>query len=84
MGAELPLTSTERSARRRAELRARGLRPRTFWLPDASSEAFKEQARRDCEYLWRSVSDEAEAMAFADAMTAEVLAELDRAEAEGR
>ena len=49
MGFEKPLTGAERVARRRAALRAQGLRPRTFWLPDPNSEAFKEQARRDVE-----------------------------------
>ena len=82
MGAELPLTSTERSARRRAALRAAGLRPRTFWLPDTSSAAFREQAQRDCEYLWRSVPADEEAMAFVEAMTDDLLADLDRADAE--
>lgn len=82
MGAELPLTSTERSARRRAALRAAGLRPRTFWLPDTSSQAFREQARQDCAYLWRSVSDDEDALAFVEAMTDELLADVDRADAD--
>lgn len=51
MGFEKPLTGAERVARRRAALRAQGLRPRTFWLPDPNSEAFKEQARREVEAL---------------------------------
>lgn len=80
MGAEHPLTSTERSARRRAGLRARGLKPRTFWLPDVRSPEFQESARQDCEYLWQSVPDDVEAMCWAMAMTDEFLAELDRAE----
>lgn len=80
MDAERPLTSNERSARRRAALRAQGLRPRTFWLPNPASSEFQEQARRDCEYLWRSVPDDVEAMAFVEAMTDELLADLDRAE----
>lgn len=32
-------------------MRARGLRPRTFWLPDTSTSEFKEQARQDCARL---------------------------------
>jgi Protein of unknown function (DUF3018) len=47
MGYEKPMTGAERVARRRAALRAQGLRPRTFWLPDPESEAFQEQAQRD-------------------------------------
>ena len=78
MGAERPLTSTERSARRRSALRAQGLKPRTFWLPDTSTAEFREQARRDCEQLWRSVDRDEEAMAFAEAMTDDVLRDIDR------
>ena len=32
---------------------AKGLKPKTFWLPDTSSPEFREQARRDCEALTR-------------------------------
>lgn len=41
-----PLTSRERVARRRAALRAQGLRPKQIWVPDVHSPAFREQARR--------------------------------------
>lgn len=75
MGAEHSLTTEQE-----AVLRARGLKPRTFWLPDTSSPEYLEQARRDCEYLWRSVPDDVEAMAFVEAMTDELLADLDKAE----
>jgi hypothetical protein len=34
-------------------MRAKGLRPRTFWLPDPTSSAFREQARRHSEALDR-------------------------------
>jgi hypothetical protein len=51
MALEKPLTGAERVAKRRATLRAQGLRQRTFWLPDPNSEAFKEQARREVEAL---------------------------------
>lgn len=47
MGMERPMTGAERVAKRRAALRAQGLRPRTFWLPDRRDAAFDEQARRD-------------------------------------
>jgi hypothetical protein len=42
-----PLTPRERVARRRAALRAQGLRPKQFWVPDVRSAEFREQARRD-------------------------------------
>jgi ABC-type branched-subunit amino acid transport system substrate-binding protein len=51
------MTGAERARRWRAAMRAKGLRPRTFWLPDASTPEFKEQARRDCEGLRRWYSE---------------------------
>ena len=77
MGAEHSLTTEQE-----AELRAHGLKPRTFWLPDTSAPEYLEQARRDCEYLWRSVPDDVEAMAFVEAMIDELFADLDKAEGE--
>lgn len=68
MGAERPLTSTERSARRRAALRARGLKPRTFWLPDTSTPEFRERAARDCAILREQADRWAEERAFAAAL----------------
>lgn len=84
MGAELPLTSTERSARRRAKLRAAGLRPRTFWLPDTSTPDFRNKALRSAGWLWDRATDEAHAMAWIAEMTDDVLRDLDRAEEERR
>lgn len=51
MGFEKPLTGAERVARRRAALRAQGLKPKTIWVPDRNSEAFKERTRREVEAL---------------------------------
>jgi Protein of unknown function (DUF3018) len=48
MGVHQPLSSRERVARHRAEMRAKGLRLKQIWVRDVKSEAFKEQARRDC------------------------------------
>ena len=36
MNAHQPMSNRERVARRREKLRADGLRPRQFWLPDMS------------------------------------------------
>lgn len=66
-------SGAQRVAKRRAALRAQGLRPRTFWLPDPNNPAFEEQARRDCDRLWELRPDDEQAMAFAAAMTDEVL-----------
>lgn len=73
MGFEKPLTGAERVARRRAALRAKGLRPRTFWLPDPDDADFKDQAQRDVSRLWELEGHDAEGLAFIDAMTDELL-----------
>ena len=41
-----PLSRAERVARRRAKLRAAGLRPVQLWLPDTRSPLFAEECRR--------------------------------------
>ena len=84
MGFEKPLTGAERVARRRAALRARGLRPRTFWLPDRRAADFRAKAETARQWLWDRMPDDAEAMAWIGAITDEVLAELDHAEDEYR
>lgn len=56
MGMERPMTSAERVAKRRAALRAQGLRPKTFWLPDTSTPAFQHGISRACAAIdaqWR-------------------------------
>lgn len=53
MNMERPLTGAERAKRWRAAMRAKGLKPRTFWLPDTTTAEFKERARRDVESLNR-------------------------------
>jgi len=78
MGMERPKTSAERVAKRRAALRAQGLRPRTFWLPDTSTADFTEKARQSNVWLWERAGEEAQDMAFIEAMTDELLADLDR------
>ncbi|HYN45218.1 MAG TPA: antitoxin MazE family protein [Allosphingosinicella sp.] len=45
MNKPTPVPGRERVARRRAALRAQGLRPKQFWVPDVHSAEFKEQAR---------------------------------------
>jgi hypothetical protein len=76
MGYERPHTGAERVAKRRAALRAQGLRPKTVWVPDTRTPEFTEQAQKACEKLWELFSDEAGMIAFAEAMTDEVLADL--------
>jgi hypothetical protein len=53
MNLERPLSGAERAKRWRAAMRAKGLRPRTFWLPDTSTAEFREWARQQSEMLDR-------------------------------
>ncbi|MEA3012381.1 MAG: hypothetical protein QOD42_926 [Sphingomonadales bacterium] len=48
-----PVPGRERVAKRRAALRAQGLRLKQFWVPDVNSAEFKAEARRECEALNR-------------------------------
>ena len=43
----MPLSRTERVARRRAKLRAAGLRPIQIWVPDTTKPGFAEECRRE-------------------------------------
>lgn len=57
-----------RVAQHRHRLRAQGLRPIQFWLPDVTSEAFKAQAQREALLIANS-PHEAEDQAFIDAVS---------------
>lgn len=46
MNKPAPLSTRERVARRRAALRAQGLRPKQIWVPDVRSPQFRERARQ--------------------------------------
>jgi Protein of unknown function (DUF3018) len=46
-----PVPGRERVAKRRAALRAQGLRLKQIWVPDVRSAEFREQARRECEAI---------------------------------
>ena len=49
-----PLSTRERVARRRAALRAEGLRPKQIWVPDLRSPEARERIRRECEAINRA------------------------------
>ena len=68
MNMERPLTGAERAKRWRAAMRAKGLKPRTFWLPDTSMPEFKERARRSSEALARWHDENPEYMAELEAL----------------
>ena len=69
-----PMSRAERVARRRAKLRAEGLRPVQLWVPDTRDPAFVEECRRQMRLLRESETDEsrAEDMAW-EAASAEAL-----------
>ena len=68
-----PLSRAERVARRRAKLRAAGLRPVQLWLPDTRTIEFADECRRQSrliregetasghaeDALWEAASEEA-------------------------
>lgn len=62
-----PLTGRERVARRRAALRAQGLRPRQIWVPDTRRPGFWEGIQREMAAI--SASDrEREHLAFVESL----------------
>jgi Protein of unknown function (DUF3018) len=76
VGYEKPLTGAERVAKRRAALRAQGLKPRTLWLPDTNSLTFKRRAEADVAWLWAHIKHNEDAVVFAEAMADDVLADV--------
>jgi Protein of unknown function (DUF3018) len=52
-----PLSRAERVARRRAKLRAAGLRPVQKWLPDTRDPGFVEECRRQSRLIRDSETD---------------------------
>jgi hypothetical protein len=69
-----PVPAADRVAKRRAKLRAQGLRPIQIWVPDIHAPGFADEARRQCALLneaantpegraeaewWERVSDDA-------------------------
>lgn len=83
MGRHEPLTSAERTARYRAKMRALGLRPKQFWLPDVNDPEFIAEAKRQSR-LAAQGADSEEVQKFIDSVTDEWLAELDAAEEAAR
>ncbi len=67
MGVHQPLSSRERVARYRAEMRAKGMRLKQIWVRDVKSEAFKAEARRQSLLIAHS-EHEADDMAFIESL----------------
>jgi DNA-binding LacI/PurR family transcriptional regulator len=76
MGYEPPKTSAQRVAKRRAALRAQGLRPKTIWVPDTRTSQFQEQVRKANEQIRAQASRYEDVLAFAEALAADAIAAL--------
>ena len=66
MNKPAPLSSRERVAKRRAALRAQGLRPKQIWVPDLRRPEIREQIRREAEAI--AASDREADIRFAEAI----------------
>jgi len=64
MSKHIPLSSRERVARRRAALRAQGLRPKQFWVPDLRRPEVRAQIRREASAI--AASDREADIRFAE------------------
>ena len=52
-----PMSRAERVERRRAKLRAAGLRPVQIWVPDARAPGFSEECRRQSQLIKESETE---------------------------
>jgi hypothetical protein len=74
-----PLSRAERVARRRAKLRAAGLRPVQKWLPDTRDPGFVEECRRQSRLIRDSETDASRAEDAAwEAVSEEALGRAER------
>jgi Protein of unknown function (DUF3018) len=67
MGVHQPLSTRERVARHRADMRAKGLRLKQIWVRDVKSDAFKAEARRQSLLISQCERD-ADEMAFIESL----------------
>lgn len=68
MNKHTPLTSRERVAKRRAALRAQGLRPKQFWVPDLRKSEVREQIRREAREI-AAADERSDVMAFIESVS---------------
>ena len=68
MNKPTPLSSRERVAKRRTALRAQGLRPKQFWVPDTRRPEVREQILREAEAI-ATADARSEDMAFIDSIS---------------
>ena len=67
-----PATTAQRVEKRRAALRAQGLRPIQIWVPDTRAPGFAEECARQAAIVDAANREDAELMDFADAALDEV------------
>ena len=71
MGLHEKMTGAERVAKRRAALRARGLKLRQFWVPDMSNPSVRAELSREAKVISR-LDRESDDMEFLESIRAEV------------
>ena len=74
-------TSAQRVAKRRALLRAQGLRPVQIWVPDTRAPGFAEECARQAAIVDAANRADPEFMRFMDAAAADLADHLDALEA---
>ena len=74
MGKHDTLTGAQRVAKRRAALRAQGLRPKQFWLPDTRNPGIRAQIRREAAEINKRDA-ESDVMAWLDSLQADLWAD---------
>ena len=68
MGKHEPLSNAARAANWRAAMRAKGLRPKVYWLPDTSDPAWRAEAARQS-HLAAQTDHAADDQAFIDSIS---------------
>ena len=74
-------TSAQRVEKRRAALRAQGLRPIQIWVPDTRAPGFAEECARQAAIVDAANRADQELMEFMDAAAADLAEHLDALEA---
>ena len=76
-------TGAQRVEKRRAALRAQGLRPIQIWVPDTRAPGFAEECARQAAIVDAANRADPELMQFMDAAAADLAEHLDALEAGG-
>ena len=76
-----PATSAQRVEKRRAALRAQGLRPIQIWVPDTRAPGFAEECARQAAIADTANRDDPELSQFEEAAAADIAEHIDALEA---